>query len=596
MTGPSAAEKVDPLTGMQAIVCAQHADEAGRALAAALVACGAQASMVALDVGPGALVIATAGDVSLLPAVGTHLDASWARLRQPREATWIDGKIAAPIGTSGVVIAIAAEPPLPEAMRVVTALAAAGRVALEHLDAIEEARGLATRQQALLSLQRSLAGGLLEDVFGSFAARLAQEVRFEQAWVGALDSTLGDRRVGQVPEVVEVLAAWSVSEPAPKVGARLPLGDTPVAELLRTGKARRAGPSLVATPEGAAQLASWATSAVIVPLVVHDALVGVLVLLGREQAGAPRGSGRGTSPDESSPQGRLDRRLDRPLDARWLLGAIAEPLAMAAQNAVLFEGLRLTTREWERTFDAMDALVFTADASGNLRRANWALGRRLNVSPSALVGRPMNSLFPGQELPALRPMTGATSPGPLLRANIVGPRGESLRASASALPDGGLVMVLTDVQIAGAQPNPSYSALRRVSTPQPVLARGKVLVVDDEPSILRAVSRTIGRTHDVAIAGDGDEALELLRQNAYAFDAILTDVQMARVGGIDLYHAVEREKPTLAERFVFMTGGVFPNEVEHFLRGLGARVLRKPFDPEVLRRAIESRIALSRVA
>ncbi|MGZ3478365.1 MAG: response regulator, partial [Polyangiales bacterium] len=75
-----------------------------------------------------------------------------------------------------------------------------------------------------------------------------------------------------------------------------------------------------------------------------------------------------------------------------------------------------------------------------------------------------------------------------------------------------------------------------------------------------------------------------------------TDVQMPRMNGVDLYRAVEREFPSVAERVLFMTGGVFAAEVEQFLRGVKHRVLRKPFDPDLLRRTIDERVALSRVA
>ena len=77
---------------------------------------------------------------------------------------------------------------------------------------------------------------------------------------------------------------------------------------------------------------------------------------------------------------------------------------------------------------------------------------------------------------------------------------------------------------------------------------------------------------------------------------MVTDVLMPRMGGVELYRAIEREFPLLAERVLFMTGGVFANDVELFLRSESKRVLRKPFDPDLLRRLVDERVALSRVA
>ena len=89
---------------------------------------------------------------------------------------------------------------------------------------------------------------------------------------------------------------------------------------------------------------------------------------------------------------------------------------------------------------------------------------------------------------------------------------------------------------------------------------------------------------------------ELIRRDPLRFDAVMTDVQMPRMNGVDFFRAVEREFPTVADRVLFMTGGVFAPDVEQFLRTVKHRVLRKPFDPDLLRRAIDERVALSRVA
>jgi two-component system, NtrC family, sensor kinase len=158
------------------------------------------------------------------------------------------------------------------------------------------------------------------------------------------------------------------------------------------------------------------------------------------------------------------------------------------------------------------------------------------------------------------------------------------------------VIVLHEHNPSQAPRTQSYSALRRITTGQNVLARGRVLIVDDEPTILRAVARTLSRYHDVTTAADGDEALRILRGADPPFDAVITDIQMARVGGLELFRAIEKEIPGLAERVLFMTGGVFTGEIDQFLRSLKQRVLRKPFDPDLLRRAIDERVAMARVA
>ncbi len=516
----------------------------------------------------GLEVSAVDGDTRAIAQLGDVLGEGVERRVLGRATAFVNGGLAGasthasavtvPIGAHGVAVAIVAGPVDTRTLDEASAVGAVATAALRHLRGHEETHALNRRLQGLLELQRALASGILEDAFGQFATRLSGEVGFDVAWVGMIGSpVLGSPG----PDEVELIATDGDNALAPRAGSVLSLRERPLASVLQSAHARAGGPTFVANADANA-LASWARSGAIVPLAVHDALVGVFVLLSRRPNLAPAS----LAPD-----------------AGWLLAAIAEPLAMAVQNAGLVGRLRSAMRDWQATFDVMDAMVLVTDANGAVRRANWALARRVSATPSALVGRAVHTLFPGQTLPSLQ------NP----KSTLVGPRGEPLRGSAVSLPDGGTVIVLHDARVASA--SSTMPALRRVSTgSQPV--RGRVLIVDDEPSILRAVSRTLARTHDVVTATDGDEALDMIRRDPLGFDAVMTDVQMPRMTGVDLYRAVEREFPRVAERVLFLTGGVFASEVESFLRGLKERVLRKPFDPDLLRRVVDERVALSRVA
>jgi len=61
----------------------------------------------------------------------------------------------------------------------------------------------------------------------------------------------------------------------------------------------------------------------------------------------------------------------------------------------------------------------------------------------------------------------------------------------------------------------------------------KVLIVDDEPGVRSALQRALAlERHDVALAEDGQQALDLLA--ASAVDAIVLDVAMPRVDGLEV--------------------------------------------------------------
>jgi len=551
---------------LEASTRGELAAAAARALRRAVNSTSAYTALVR-TVADGLEIAAVDGDTRAIAALGEVLRDGAEKRALGRGAAALESELAGapgatsavvvPIATHGVVVAIVSGPVDARALEEANAVGAIATAALRHLRGHEETHALNRRLQALLELQRALASGILEDAFGQFAARLSSEVESDAAWVGMIGSPTGESD----PDAVELIATDGAA--APRSGAILSLRNSPLASILQRASARGGGPTFVSGSDAAA-LASWARSGAIVPLAVHDALLGVFVVLSR----APN-----LAPSTLAP------------DAAWLLAAIAEPLAMAVQNAGLVGRLRNAMRDWQATFDVMDAMVLVADEAGLIRRANWAVARRVGATPSSLVGRSVHSLFPGQSLPSLQ------TP----KTTLTGPRGEPLRGSAVSLPDGGTVIVLHDARITGSHASSTMPALRKVSTGSQAL-RGRVLIVDDEPSILRAVSRTLARTHEVVTATDGDEALEIVRRDPFGFDAVMTDVQMPRMTGVDLYRAIEREFPRVAERVLFMTGGVFAPEVEAFLRGLKDRVLRKPFDPDLLRRVVDERVALSRVA
>jgi CheY-like chemotaxis protein/anti-sigma regulatory factor (Ser/Thr protein kinase) len=116
-----------------------------------------------------------------------------------------------------------------------------------------------------------------------------------------------------------------------------------------------------------------------------------------------------------------------------------------------------------------------------------------------------------------------------------------------------------------------------VSAPRPPQRALRVLVVDDEPSVGSALKRTLGRIHEVVATTEARHALELLRQGGQ-FDAILCDVMMPRMSGMEFYRALQDQFPALVQRVVFMTGGSFTDAARLFLAQVPNPTLDKPFD------------------
>jgi PAS domain S-box-containing protein len=127
--------------------------------------------------------------------------------------------------------------------------------------------------------------------------------------------------------------------------------------------------------------------------------------------------------------------------------------------------------------------------------------------------------------------------------------------------------------------------------------RGRVLVVDDESVVAHTLKVLLQGEHDLVVAQSGAEALELLQgegATTRTYDAILCDLMMPGMTGMELFEVLRREYPTLAGRVVFMTGGVSMMRVSEFLESVPNAKFEKPFDIAELRRTLHSLVAKAR--
>jgi CheY-like chemotaxis protein len=115
--------------------------------------------------------------------------------------------------------------------------------------------------------------------------------------------------------------------------------------------------------------------------------------------------------------------------------------------------------------------------------------------------------------------------------------------------------------------------------------RGRVMVVDDEAMLRASIKRALKADHDVVGFGAAAEALASL-VGGQRFDAILSDLTMPGMSGIDLYSRLLEALPEQAERMIFMTGGIVTREATEFVRRIANPVMDKPFDFDQLKLAI----------
>jgi signal transduction histidine kinase len=107
--------------------------------------------------------------------------------------------------------------------------------------------------------------------------------------------------------------------------------------------------------------------------------------------------------------------------------------------------------------------------------------------------------------------------------------------------------------------------------------RVRVLIVDDEVAIGRALKRCMDRYHDVVVLTSGREALARV-VSGERFDVILSDLMMPEVTGVELHEELSRIAPDQAERMIFLTGGAFTERAREFLDRVPNPRLEKPFE------------------
>lgn len=119
-------------------------------------------------------------------------------------------------------------------------------------------------------------------------------------------------------------------------------------------------------------------------------------------------------------------------------------------------------------------------------------------------------------------------------------------------------------------------------------SRKRILCIDDEPSVGRLIARFLRNAHDVVVETDGEQAIGRL-ESGERYDAIICDIMMPSMSGIDFFDRLKRIDPQLAERCGFITGGVFTERARSFAEALPTtRLVRKPFQPKTIKALVEN--------
>jgi PAS domain S-box-containing protein len=183
-----------------------------------------------------------------------------------------------------------------------------------------------------------------------------------------------------------------------------------------------------------------------------------------------------------------------------------------------------------------------------------------------------------------RALVGGTGLGLSICRDIVTRAGGDIAATSTV--GEGTTMEVTLVRATGERTEAGDPGSPALPAPVRPTARRRVLIVDDEPAIVRLLSESLASTATVVGETVAGRALDRILADP-TFDAIVCDVMMPGMTGIELHDRVARDRPDLASRFVFICGGSYTARARDHLERVPNPRLDKPFVIAQLVEAIE---------
>jgi len=123
-------------------------------------------------------------------------------------------------------------------------------------------------------------------------------------------------------------------------------------------------------------------------------------------------------------------------------------------------------------------------------------------------------------------------------------------------------------------------------------AKPSILVVDDEPGMLRAVERILVPDFDVTTIASPLEALELAK--SLKPDLVICDISMPKLDGFELMTRLKQQRP---ETDVILMTGLSEPDV-HLVRAIREKAfyfIQKPFNRDVMRTLVDRCLELRRL-
>jgi len=135
--------------------------------------------------------------------------------------------------------------------------------------------------------------------------------------------------------------------------------------------------------------------------------------------------------------------------------------------------------------------------------------------------------------------------------------------------------------------SPKAEKIYDISDAAEMPAQKNILILEDDVALANLIKETLETAgYGATIVSNGTEGLKRILTTD--FNVILCDMVMPNFPGDMFFRAVERVRPQLCQRFIFMTGHKGDRKIEQFIRGVRGLMLWKPFEMQVLLEAVQA--------
>jgi two-component system NtrC family sensor kinase len=114
-----------------------------------------------------------------------------------------------------------------------------------------------------------------------------------------------------------------------------------------------------------------------------------------------------------------------------------------------------------------------------------------------------------------------------------------------------------------------------------------ILIIDDDPAVATSMQRALQGLYQIEVVNGAARAGAQLTQGK-RYDAILCDLSMPQRDGLQFYEEVLALDSAQAQRIIFVSGGIYSDEIQTKVSRLKNTLLQKPFTSAKIREVVHS--------